>query len=159
MELGSGTGQHVIAFARRAPGIVWWPSHCEEAHMQSIAAWRAQAQLGNVRQPLRIDASEPDWGLQRAGAPAEFMAILCINVLHIAPWRVADGLLAGAARHLRADGRLFVYDRSCATASIPRPATPRSIKACVDTIPNGACAILMISVALLKAGSSCSLKP
>jgi SAM-dependent methyltransferase len=109
LELGSGTGQHVIAFARRAPGIVWWPSDCEEAHMQSIAAWRAQAQLGNVRQPLRIDASEPDWGLRRAGAPAEFVAILCINVLHIAPWRVADGLLAGAARHLRADGRLFVY--------------------------------------------------
>jgi SAM-dependent methyltransferase len=109
LELGSGTGQHVIAFARRAPEIVWWPSDCDQAHIQSIAAWRAQARLGNVRQPFRIDVSEPDWGLQRGGTPAEFIAIVCVNVLHIAPWRVANGLLAGAARHLRPDGRLFVY--------------------------------------------------
>jgi len=109
LELGSGTGQHVVAFARLAPQIVWWPSDGEQAHVQSIAAWRTHAQLGNVRQPLRIDVSEPDWGLQRAGAPAEFIAIVCVNVLHIAPWRVAKGLLAGAARHLRPDGRLFVY--------------------------------------------------
>ena len=34
---------------------------------------------------------------------------ICANVLHIAPWRVAEGLFAGAARHLRADGRVFVY--------------------------------------------------
>jgi len=109
LELGSGTGEHVVAFARLAPQIVWWPSDGEQAHVQSIAAWRTHAQLGNVRQPLRIDVSEPDWGLQRAGAPAEFIAIVCVNVLHIAPWRVAKGLLAGAARHLRPDGRLFVY--------------------------------------------------
>jgi len=109
LELGSGTGQHVVAFARRAPEIVWWPSDCDQTHVRSIAAWRRQAQLGNVREPLRIDVSGPDWGLQRAGAPTEFTAILCVNVLHISPWRVANGLLAGAARHLRPDGRLFVY--------------------------------------------------
>jgi tRNA G46 methylase TrmB len=26
LELGSGTGQHAVEFARRAPQIVWWPS-------------------------------------------------------------------------------------------------------------------------------------
>ena len=35
--------------------------------------------------------------------------MFCANVIHIAPWRVAEGLFAGAARHLRADGRLFLY--------------------------------------------------
>ncbi|MGP0090078.1 MAG: DUF938 domain-containing protein [Xanthobacteraceae bacterium] len=109
LEVGSGTGQHVVAFARRTPEIVWWPSDYDQTHVQSIAAWRTQAQLGNVREPFRIDVSGPDWGLPRAGAPTEFTAILCINVLHISPWRVASGLLAGAARHLRPDGRLFVY--------------------------------------------------
>jgi SAM-dependent methyltransferase len=109
LELGSGTGQHVVAFAGRAPEVVWWPSDCDQTHVRSINAWRAHAQLGNIRQPLRIDVSEPDWGLPRAGAPTEFIAILCINVLHISPWRVAQGLLAGAGRHLRRDGRLFVY--------------------------------------------------
>jgi len=35
--------------------------------------------------------------------------VFCANVIHIAPWRVAEGLFAGAARYLRADGRLFLY--------------------------------------------------
>jgi len=37
------------------------------------------------------------------------LAVLCANVIHSAPWRVAEGLFAGAARHLRPDGRLFLY--------------------------------------------------
>ena len=41
--------------------------------------------------------------------PAELLAVFCANVIHIAPWRVAEGLFAGAARYLRSDGRLFLY--------------------------------------------------
>jgi hypothetical protein len=37
------------------------------------------------------------------------LAVFCANVIHIAPWRVAEGLFAGAGRYLRADGRLFLY--------------------------------------------------
>jgi hypothetical protein len=37
------------------------------------------------------------------------LAIFCANVIHIAPWRVAEGLFAGAGHYLRADGRLFLY--------------------------------------------------
>jgi SAM-dependent methyltransferase len=110
-EVGSGTGQHAVAFAREAPGIVWWPSDCNDAHLQSIAAWRAYAGLANMRAPLRVDLMRPDWG-ERPGAetlPRELLAIVCINVLHIAPWAVAEGLLSSAARYLRPDGRLFVY--------------------------------------------------
>jgi hypothetical protein len=43
------------------------------------------------------------------GGPGELLAVFCANVIHIAPWRVAEGLFAGAARYLRADGRLFLY--------------------------------------------------
>jgi hypothetical protein len=35
--------------------------------------------------------------------------VFCANVIHIAPWRVAEGLITGAARYLRPDGRLFLY--------------------------------------------------
>ena len=35
--------------------------------------------------------------------------MFCANVVHIAPWRVAEGLFAGAGRYLRADGLLFLY--------------------------------------------------
>ncbi len=41
--------------------------------------------------------------------PAKLLAVFCANVIHIAPWRVAEGLFAGAGRYLRADGRLFLY--------------------------------------------------
>ena len=41
--------------------------------------------------------------------PGKLLAVFCANVIHIAPWRVAEGLFAGAARYLRSDGRLFLY--------------------------------------------------
>jgi hypothetical protein len=41
--------------------------------------------------------------------PAKLLAVFCANVIHIAPWRVAEGLFTGAGRYLRADGRLYLY--------------------------------------------------
>jgi SAM-dependent methyltransferase len=108
LEAGSGTGQHVVTFARHAPDITWWPSDLSDVHLKSIAAWRAQAGLPNIHPPLRIDLSDPDWFPAGVG-PGKLLAILCANVIHIAPWRVAEGLFAGAARLLRDDGRLFLY--------------------------------------------------
>jgi SAM-dependent methyltransferase len=111
LEVGSGTGQHAVEYAARTPDILWWPSDHNDAHLASIAAWRRFAGLANVRAPMRIDLADPGWGLTPVGSPppGRLLAILCANVLHIAPWRVAEGLFAGAARHLRSDGRLFVY--------------------------------------------------
>ncbi len=111
LEAGSGTGQHVVHFARHSPGIAWWPSDLGSAHLASIAAWRAAAGLPNVRPPQRIDLSDPAWSVAPIDgyAPGKLLAIFCANVIHIAPWRVAEGLVAGAARHLREDGRLFFY--------------------------------------------------
>ena len=51
----------------------------------------------------------PTWDLAALGLPSRFIAIFCANVIHISPWAVAEGLFAGAARHLAADGRLFLY--------------------------------------------------
>jgi SAM-dependent methyltransferase len=111
VEAGSGTGQHVVEFARHTPDVTWWPSDLNAQHLRSIAAWRAHAGLANVRAPRRIDLSDPAWGaeLQAGGGPSGLLAVFCANVIHIAPWRVAEGLFAGAGRCLRADGRLFLY--------------------------------------------------
>ena len=110
-EVGSGTGQHVVHFAKHAPGITWWPSDLNENHLKSIEAWRAHAALPNIRPPLRIDLSDPAWcpAMHDGSGPAELLAVFCANVIHIAPWRVAEGLFAGAGRYLRSDGRLFLY--------------------------------------------------
>jgi len=110
LEAGSGTGQHVVYFARQNPDIIWWPSDFNEAHLNSIEAWRAHVRLDNVRAPLRIDLADPAWCPEVDGAgPGALLAVFCANVIHIAPWRVAEGLLAGSARHLRADGVLVLY--------------------------------------------------
>jgi hypothetical protein len=111
VEAGSGTGQHVVDFARHTPDITWWPSDLNEQHLKSIAAWRAHAGLTNIRPPLRIDLTDPLWCPQMhdGSGPGELLAVFCANVIHIAPWRVAEGLFAGAGRYLRADGRLFLY--------------------------------------------------
>ena len=109
-EVGSGTGQHVVHFAKHTPDIIWWPSDLNERHLKSIEAWRAHAALPNIRPPLRIDLTDPAWcaAMQDGSGPAELLAVFCANVIHIAPWRVAEGLFAGAGRYLRRDGRLFL---------------------------------------------------
>ena len=111
VEAGSGTGQHVVDFARHFPDITWWPSDLNEQHLKSIAAWRAHAGLSNIRAPLAIDLSDPSWcaGMHDGNGPGALLAVFCANVIHIAPWRVAEGLFAGAGRYLRADGRLLLY--------------------------------------------------
>jgi hypothetical protein len=111
VEAGSGTGQHVVDFARHTPDITWWPSDLNAQHLKSIDAWRAHAGLPNIRPPLPIDLADPAWCAQMhdGSGPGELLAVFCANVIHIAPWNVAEGLVAGAGRYLRADGRLFLY--------------------------------------------------
>lgn len=111
IEVGSGTGQHAVYFAGQTPGLTWWPSDLNEAHLKSIAAWTAHAGLANIRAPLRIDLADPAWcaEMQDGSGPGALTAVFCANVVHIAPWPVAEGLLAGAARYLRPGGRLFLY--------------------------------------------------
>lgn len=111
LEAGSGTGQHVVYFAGLSPDITWWPSDFNDNHLTSIEAWRSHSGLSNIRPPLRIDLSDPAWcpEMTTGHGPPPLIAVFCANVIHIAPWRVAEGLFAGAARFLRPDGRLFVY--------------------------------------------------
>jgi hypothetical protein len=111
LEAGSGTGQHVVHFARQRPDITWWPSDLNAAHLKSIAAWRAHTGLANIRPPLAIDLTDPAWGaaVTDGGGPPKLLAVFCANVIHIAPWRVAEGLFAGAGRYLADGGLLFLY--------------------------------------------------
>jgi SAM-dependent methyltransferase len=111
LEAGSGTGQHVVHFAERSPSIIWWPSDLNEQHLKSITAWRARSALPNIRPPLRIDLSDANWPwlMRDEGGPEALLALFCANVIHIAPWRVAEGLFTGAGEVLRAQGRLFLH--------------------------------------------------
>ena len=106
LEIGSGTGEHVICFAKALPGLVWLPSDPDSASRASIKAWSAIEGLANVRAPVAIDVREGVWGVED---DAPFDAMISLNMVHIAPWEAALGLLAGAGRLLRPDGVLVFY--------------------------------------------------
>ena len=111
LEIGSGTGQHVVEFARQFPEVTWWPSDLNDNHLASIEAWRRHSGLANIHAARRLDVSDPTWGAAIKGesGPGELLAVFCANVIHIAPWQVAEGLIAGAGRALRNGGLLFLY--------------------------------------------------
>jgi SAM-dependent methyltransferase len=106
LEIGSGTGEHVVCFAKALPRLVWLPSDPDGASRASIEAWMANEGLANVRAPVAIDVREKLWGVED---DAPFDAMISLNMVHIAPWAATLGLLAGGARLLRPNGVLFLY--------------------------------------------------
>ena len=108
LEIASGTGEHALFFSAQLPDRVYQPSDPDPAHVASIAAWRAAQGGASLREPIALDVTSPGWELA-PGVPADLAAILCINMVHIAPWSAALGLLRGAARALAAGRVLYLY--------------------------------------------------
>jgi len=103
LEIASGTGQHAVYFADRFRDLDWQPSDFDSEALASIRAWAAEAALPNLRMPVRLDVTEPEWPI------AEADALLCTNMVHITPWRVSLALLDGAGRVLRPGAPLVLY--------------------------------------------------
>ncbi|TSC25196.1 DUF938 domain-containing protein [Corallococcus sp. Z5C101001] len=103
LEVASGTGQHAAFFARAFPGLTWQPTDAEPEALESIDAWCAGEGLANVLPARVLDASADTWPVAHADA------MLCVNMIHIAPWTACQGLMRGAARVLRPGGRLVLY--------------------------------------------------
>lgn len=102
LEIGSGTGQHVVALAAAFPDLDWQPSDPFDENLDSIRAWAGDAGRPNLRAPIWLDAAEPWPEL------GPLVGVLAINVIHIAPWAVAQGMVRGAAA-LTAGAPLIVY--------------------------------------------------
>lgn len=103
LEVASGTGQHAVYFAAALEGLRWQTSDADPLNEASIAAWVAQSGLTNVLPPVHLDATEHPWPVSFADA------VVCINMIHIAPWESAIGLLDGARVVLPIDGILYLY--------------------------------------------------
>jgi Protein of unknown function (DUF938) len=103
LEVASGSGEHVMHFAAALPNLVFQPSDPDGAARASIDDWARTTGLGNVRPAVALDAQSKAWPVERADA------VLCSNMIHIAPWPAATGLIAGAGRLLSADGLLYLY--------------------------------------------------
>ena len=103
LEIASGSGEHAVAFARAFPHVTWQPTDADPRALASIAAWRDEAALPNLAAPLRLDVTATPWPIERADA------IVCVNMVHIAPWEAALALFAGAGRALAPGALLFLY--------------------------------------------------
>ena len=104
LEVASGSGEHMVHFAKLAsPELTFQPSDLDAAARASIDAWAAAEALSNVRPALALDATAETWPVARADV------VLCFNMIHIAPWEAAVGLIAGAGRILQPGGLLFLY--------------------------------------------------
>jgi SAM-dependent methyltransferase len=103
LEIASGTGEHAAYFSGLFPDMAWQPSDPDPEALASIEAWRAEAGVPNLLEPLRLDAAADTWPVDAADA------ILCINMVHISPWAATEGLMRGAGRLLPPGGPLILY--------------------------------------------------
>jgi cyclopropane fatty-acyl-phospholipid synthase-like methyltransferase len=103
LEIASGTGEHAVHFAAGLPHLTWQPTDRDPAARQSVEEHRASAGLPNLLAALELDASARSWPVARADA------VVAINMIHIAPWTAAEGLMAGSERTLPPGGVLYLY--------------------------------------------------
>ena len=103
LEIASGSGEHILHFAQALPGLTFQPSDPSAEARASIDDWIQTEGLGNVRAALALDAASDVWPIERADT------VICCNMIHIAPWEAAVGLISGAARILAEGQTLYLY--------------------------------------------------
>lgn len=103
LEIAAGSGEHAVYFAKALPALTWQPTDPDAEALASIATHRAASGAANLLAPLRLDVTSARWPVERAEA------MVCCNMIHIAPWSVSEGLMAGAQRTLPPGGILYLY--------------------------------------------------
>merc|ERR1711874_388473 len=112
LEVASGTGQHLAYFSQHLKNVEWRPSEMTSQLLDSIRGHRVDQLGSNMLEPWRVDVSTPpdDWpDLAGCQQMAQFDVMLNVNMVHIAPWQVAQGLFCAAGRLLKPSGLLIMY--------------------------------------------------
>jgi len=102
LEIGSGTGQHAVYFARHLPHLTWTSSDRQDCHA-GIRLWLQEADLPNTKGPLSLDVSQQTW------PEIETDAVFTANTVHIISWSLVQLLFSGVGRLLRPGGLFMVY--------------------------------------------------
>ncbi len=102
LEIGSGTGQHAVYFARQLPSLVWQPSDVAE-NLPGIELWIQEARLPNLKPPVVLDVASSEW------PNAQFDAAFSANTAHIMAWPEVESMFQGVAGILRGGGRFCLY--------------------------------------------------
>ncbi|MCF6338809.1 MAG: class I SAM-dependent methyltransferase [Gammaproteobacteria bacterium] len=102
LEIGSGTGQHAVFFARALPHLVWQTSDVDKHH-PGIHAWIADEGPDNVCAPLSLNVERDDWPNRT------FDAVFSANTVHIMNWQEVINMFSGIGRILANGGRFCLY--------------------------------------------------
>ena len=103
LELTSGTGEHIVEYARAFPNVIWQPTDIDPERLNSIDAWRAARGIRNMRLAQFLDASAPSW---RTGPMS---MIMTVNLMHLIDTPTAQAVIAGVARNLAPRANWFLY--------------------------------------------------
>lgn len=102
LEIGSGTGQHAVHFARHLPHLHWQPSDLSLNHA-GIQSWIEYSQLRNIAAPIELDVDKQPWQV------GEYDAVFTANTLHIMAWRQIENLFSGLKNVMREGSILAIY--------------------------------------------------
>ncbi|MBF0278740.1 MAG: DUF938 domain-containing protein [SAR324 cluster bacterium] len=102
LEIGSGTGQHSVHFAKHLPHLIWQTGDLVENH-SGIKAWISESHLENVLSPIVTNVNLKDWEIDAVDS------VFTANTLHIISWLEVEKLFEKVATLLDSEGVLCVY--------------------------------------------------
>ncbi|MCM2973410.1 DUF938 domain-containing protein [Larsenimonas suaedae] len=105
LEIASGSGEHVVHFAKALPHTTWQPSDPTPQSLRSIQAWCEHEDVQNVLSPIALDVTNRNWPTMSLPVSA----MVCINMLHIAPWEASIALFDKASELLPRGAPLTIY--------------------------------------------------
>lgn len=108
LEIASGTGEHASFFAPKLAPRRWLPSDVSAPMIKSITAWQQATHARYLLPAMELDVCQAPWSVEVEGKRA-IDAIVNINMIHIAPWKACEALMAGAGRILSKNGVLYLY--------------------------------------------------
>ena len=109
LEIGSGSGEHGVAFQKRFPEIIWQTSDPELVHRKSISSWIDYEQLNKkMPQPLVLDVEKMPWEIPYKIADS-LQGIVSINMIHIAQWTCTLALFRESGKLLKKGQFLILY--------------------------------------------------
>jgi cyclopropane fatty-acyl-phospholipid synthase-like methyltransferase len=101
LEIGSGTGQHVVFFAPRFPALGWQPTE-RNGQLQDLSERIRHEGSANILQPLELDVLA-EWPDQR------YEAAYSANTAHIMSWEAVCAMFSGVGERLRPGGVFCLY--------------------------------------------------
>lgn len=102
LEVSSGTGQHISAFAQAMPNWHFTPTELTRENFDSIEDYcRFPTALSNVSEPQQLDTTSLDDWVRVVAAEHSVNVIYVANLTHISPYAATKGLFAGASRALQ----------------------------------------------------------